>query len=87
MRTTFGLMPGGTGPRCTRGPGDRLTLRDRSPHSRASSTLPSSSGTIFRQWWTSCGQSWTGPSRWWEVPPLPERTLVAPCWRASWPRR
>ncbi|MQM21965.1 hypothetical protein Taro_055012 [Colocasia esculenta] len=34
MRTTFGLMPGGTGPRCTRGPGDRLTLRGGSPRSR-----------------------------------------------------
>ncbi|MQL85507.1 hypothetical protein Taro_018023 [Colocasia esculenta] len=34
IRTTFGLTPGGTGPRCTRGPGDRLTLRGGSPRSR-----------------------------------------------------
>ncbi|MQM19632.1 hypothetical protein Taro_052639 [Colocasia esculenta] len=53
-----------------KGPGDRLTLRGRSPRSRVPSIPPSSSEMIFRRWWTSC---WIGPSRWWEVPPLPER--------------
>ncbi|MQL73948.1 hypothetical protein Taro_006298 [Colocasia esculenta] len=40
--------------------GTRLTPRDRSPNSRPSSTLPSSSGTIFRQWWTSWAQQMVG---------------------------
>ncbi|MQL91541.1 hypothetical protein Taro_024151 [Colocasia esculenta] len=76
-RTTSGLMPGSTGPRCTRGPDDRLTLRDGSPRSRASSIPLSSSETTSRRWWTSCGQSWTGRSRWWEVLPPPERIPAA----------
>ncbi|MQM22317.1 hypothetical protein Taro_055367, partial [Colocasia esculenta] len=58
-----------------------LTLRGGSPRSRVSSIPPSSNEMIFRRWWTSCGQSWTGPSRWWEVPPLPERIPAAPSWR------
>ncbi|MQM21122.1 hypothetical protein Taro_054156 [Colocasia esculenta] len=49
MRTTFGHTPGSTGPRCTRGPDDRLTLRGGSPRLRASSTPPSSSATTSRR--------------------------------------
>ncbi|MQL69456.1 hypothetical protein Taro_001731 [Colocasia esculenta] len=52
-RITTGPMLGGTGPRYTRGPHDRLTPRDGSPRSRASSIPLSSSKTTSRQWWTS----------------------------------
>ncbi|MQL92631.1 hypothetical protein Taro_025261 [Colocasia esculenta] len=56
----IGLMPRGTGPRCTRGPGDRLTLRGRSPRSRVSSTPPSNNEMIFTRWWTSWAQQMVG---------------------------
>ncbi|MQM18614.1 hypothetical protein Taro_051613 [Colocasia esculenta] len=48
-RTTSGPMLGSMGPRCTRGPDDRLTPRDGSPRSRASSIPPSSSETTSKR--------------------------------------